>query len=246
MASMHSDAYPGHYPAAPQVGASYHQQPYHGAAPPPPYVAPQAQVPSQPYAVVGSQYCLPYETVLVMKEKMFSLSEAKKVQDTNGNLHFKVANRLLSIPNKTEIQDATGAPVCMLVGKVLTLHNTTYLCPGSSTETEGHLLKARRPYITFRPVIEVFLRGNVTKNPDIYLTGSIFQHNFKIITCNNMLLADVNRDMCTARDLVFGAQTYFVRILPNVDMALVLALVTLADTMYVNRDGSRIPNIELA
>ncbi|CAI5988092.1 unnamed protein product [Closterium sp. NIES-64] len=158
------------------------------------------------------QYCLPYETVLVMKEKMFSLSEAKKVKDTNGNLHFKVANRLLSIHNKTEIQDARGAPVCMLVGKVLTLHNTTYLCPGSSTETDGHLLRARRPYITFQPVIE-------------------------IVTCNNMLLAEVNRDMCTARDLVFGAQTYFVRILPNVDMALVLALVTLADTMYVNNQG---------
>ncbi|CAI5534103.1 unnamed protein product [Closterium sp. Naga37s-1] len=155
---MHYGAYPGHYPTAPQAGASYHQQPAHGAAPPPPYVAPQAQVPSQPYAVVGSQYCLPYETVLVMKEKMFSLSEAKKVKDTNGNLHFKVANRLLSIPNKTEILDATGAPVCMLVGKVLTLHNTTYLCPGSSTETDGHLLRARRPYITFQPVIEVFLR----------------------------------------------------------------------------------------
>ncbi|GJP30313.1 hypothetical protein CLOM_g468 [Closterium sp. NIES-68] len=177
---MHA-AYPSHYPAASQPGAGPHypgQQPAHGAhgrSSSPPYVAPQVQVPTQPYVVVGPQYCLPYETVLVMKEKMFSIRDKKDVRDTNGNLHFKVADRLLSIPRKTTIQDAKGAPVCTLAGKMLSLHNTTFLCPGDSGATENHLFKAKKSIFTFCPILKVFLRGNYTKNPDIILSGSFFQ-----------------------------------------------------------------------
>ncbi|GJP32082.1 hypothetical protein CLOM_g16620 [Closterium sp. NIES-68] len=226
------------YPAAPQPGAYPCQQPTNGAPLPPPYVAPQVQVPTQPYAVVGPQYCLPYETVLVMKEKMFSIRDKKEVRDTNGNLHFKVADRLLSIPAKTTIQDATGAPVCMLVSKMLTLHSTTFLCPGNSGATGNYLFKAKKSIFTFCPILKVFLRGNDTKNPDILLSGSFFQHDFRIHTSNGMLLAEVKRDLFTARDLVFDTQTYYVRVMPNADMALVLALVTLADTIFVDNEGS--------
>ncbi|CAI5512347.1 unnamed protein product [Closterium sp. Naga37s-1] len=43
-----------------------------------------------------------------MTEKMLSIRDKKEIRDTKGNLLFNVADRLLSIPNKTEILDATA------------------------------------------------------------------------------------------------------------------------------------------
>ncbi|CAI5512345.1 unnamed protein product, partial [Closterium sp. Naga37s-1] len=86
---------------------------------------------------------------------------------------------LFSVPSKVEILDAAGGPVCMLVSKVFTIHNTTYLCPGKSTDTEGHLLRARKLIFTIVPVLEVYLRGNNSDNPDITLSGSILNYDFK-------------------------------------------------------------------
>ncbi|CAI7851631.1 unnamed protein product [Closterium sp. NIES-54] len=173
-----------------------------------------------------------------MTEKMFSIRDKMEIRDTKGNLLFNVADRLLSIPSKTEILDATGAPVCMLVGKVFSLHNTTYLCPGNSTDTNAHLLMAKKVIFTFCPVLQVFLQGNSSDNPDITLSGSFFEHEFKITTSSGILLAEVGRDLFTARDLLCHTQTYYVRILPNVDMALILALVNLADSIFVDQKGS--------
>ncbi|GJP47775.1 hypothetical protein CLOM_g11263 [Closterium sp. NIES-68] len=150
---MHA-AYPSHYPAASQPGAGPH------------YPA------SSPLTALTA-LLLPR---LTWRLKRRCLDKDKKdVRDTNGNLHFKVADRLLSIPRKTTIQDAKGAPVCTLAGKMLSLHNTTFLCPGDSGATENHLFKAKKSIFTFCPILKVFLRGNYTKNPDIILSGSFFQ-----------------------------------------------------------------------
>ncbi|CAI5485217.1 unnamed protein product [Closterium sp. Naga37s-1] len=176
--------------------------------------------------------------MLEMKDQMFSIRGKKEVRDTKGNVHFNVANRLISLPAKTEILDAAGAPVCMLVSKVFSLHNTTYLCSGNSTDTKAPLLTAKKVILSLGPVLQVFLQGNVSDNPDITLTGSIIKHDFKITTSNGTLLAEVGRDLFTARDLLLHQQTYFVRILPNVDMALILALVVMADSIFVDQKGS--------
>ncbi|CAI5534100.1 unnamed protein product [Closterium sp. Naga37s-1] len=112
-----------------------------------------------------------------MKENFLTITGKKEVRDTNKNLHFTIAN------SKVEILDAAGGPVCMLVSKVFTIRNTTYLCPGNSTDTDGHLLRARKLLFTIAPVLEVFLRGNNSDNPDMILSGSIFNYDFKVSFC---------------------------------------------------------------
>ncbi|CAI5485214.1 unnamed protein product [Closterium sp. Naga37s-1] len=88
----------------------------------------QMQVPRvQPYVVVGSQYCAPYETVLVMKDKMFSFRDAKEVRDANNNLQFRIADKLLSMRDKTTIQNAMGEPVCTIVSKLIGSTPMVYL-----------------------------------------------------------------------------------------------------------------------
>ncbi|CAI5458224.1 unnamed protein product [Closterium sp. Yama58-4] len=195
----------------------------------------QMQVPRvQPYVVVGPQYCAPYETVLVMKDKIFSFRDAKEVRDVNNNLQFRIADKLLSIRDRTTIQNAMGESVCTIVSKLLSLRDTVYLCPGNSTNTDNYLLKARKSILSFKPVLKVFLRGNASDSPDIYLSGSILKHNFKITTNSGILLAEVNQNLLDARKYIFDAQTYFIRIMPNVDMALILALVALADALVLH------------
>ncbi|CAI5534098.1 unnamed protein product [Closterium sp. Naga37s-1] len=116
----------------------------------------QMQVPRvQPYVVVGSQYCAPYETVLVMKDKIFSVRDAKEVRDANNQLQFRIADKLLSIRDRTTIQNAMGESVCTIVSKLLSLRDTAYLCPGNSTNTDNYLLKARKSILSFKPVLKV-------------------------------------------------------------------------------------------
>ncbi|CAI5997156.1 unnamed protein product [Closterium sp. NIES-64] len=125
----------------------------------------QMQVPRvQPYVVVGSQYCAPYETVLVMKDKIFSFRDAKEVRDANNQLQFRIADKLLSMRDKTTIQNAMGEPVCTIVSKVLSLRDTAYLCPGNSTNTDNYLLKARKSILSFKPVLKL-----IGSTPMVYL-----------------------------------------------------------------------------
>ncbi|GJP48327.1 hypothetical protein CLOM_g7631 [Closterium sp. NIES-68] len=189
--------------------------------------------PTEAYAVVGNHFCVPYETVLIMKEKMFSLSGKADIRDSQGNLMFRLQGNAFSVSKQKTFFDPNDKPVCTLTSKVFSLHNTTYLCTGDSTDTNGALLMAKKNILSFTPVLNVFLKGNTSDNPDIVLQGSFIHHQFDISTSKGVKLARVERELFSAQELL-GSQSYAIRIMPNVDMALILGLVTMADDIFVD------------
>ncbi|CAI5469370.1 unnamed protein product [Closterium sp. Yama58-4] len=200
---------------------------------------PRTSTPVQPViVVVGRKYCKPFDTVLVMKDRPFSTDKETEIHDVVGNLHFKLSAKPLSMRSKRFILDAEGQPVCNLVSKLLTLHDTTYLCPGDSASADSHLLQAKSGVVSLRPCMKVFLRGNTSQEPDIELTGFFSKRNYRIVTRDGILLAEVQKDGFAARNSASlpSEAYYYVRVLTGVDTALVLALAALADDMFPERD----------
>ncbi|CAI5500613.1 unnamed protein product, partial [Closterium sp. Naga37s-1] len=133
----------------------------------------------QPYVVVGLQYCLPYETVLILKEKMWSLHGKADIYDTQGQLFFKSKDKTFSWRDRKTIFNAQDEPVCSLTSKAFSLHDVTYLCPGASVDKRDALLTARSKFFSWKPILNIFLKGNSFDNkPDIILKGDFFQHEF--------------------------------------------------------------------
>ncbi|GJP39179.1 hypothetical protein CLOM_g7630 [Closterium sp. NIES-68] len=190
---------------------------------------------TEPYVVVGSQYCVPYETVLILKEKMFSLREKAEIHDSQGNLIFKTEESALSLRDRKTIFNSKDEPVCTIISKVFSLHNTTYLCSGTSTDVNEALLTARSKFFSFAPILNIFLKGNTSDNPDIVLKGSIAQHQFDIATSKGVILAQVQRDIWSAKEFL-ATQSYSVRIKPHADVALIMGLVAMADEIFVNEE----------
>ncbi|CAI5495271.1 unnamed protein product [Closterium sp. Naga37s-1] len=147
------------------------------------------------------------------------------------------SRRAFSWRNRKTIFNAQDEPVCSLTSKALSLHDETYLCPGASVDKRDALLTARSKFFSWTPILNIFLKGNSVDNkPDIVLKGDFFQHEFTITSSSGLLLAQVERDIWSVRDFL-STHTYAVRIKPNVDMALILALVAMADTIFVNKEN---------
>ncbi|GJP48318.1 hypothetical protein CLOM_g7624 [Closterium sp. NIES-68] len=52
--------------------------------------------PTEPYVVMGIEYCVPHETVLVLKENIFSLHGRAEIRDTEGQLFFMSENKYVN------------------------------------------------------------------------------------------------------------------------------------------------------
>ncbi|CAI5990816.1 unnamed protein product [Closterium sp. NIES-65] len=194
---------------------------------------------NEPYVVVGSQYCLPEESVLILKEKMWSLREKAEIRDGQEQLVFRTEEKAWDIKERKTIFNAQDEPVCSMISKVFSLSHTTYLCAGADAEPDNALLTAKSVVLTWSPILNVFLKGNTSDDaPDIILKGNFIQYDFTITTSSGRLLATVDRKL-QAKDIFLATQTYAVHIKPNVDRALILGLVSIADNIFVNREDDK-------
>ncbi|CAI5495268.1 unnamed protein product [Closterium sp. Naga37s-1] len=190
---------------------------------------------NEPYVVVGSQYCVPEETVLKLKEKMWSLREKAEIRDGQEQLVFRTEDKAWDIKERKTIYNAQDEPVCSMVSKLFSISDTTYLCAGADPDPDHALLTAKKVILTWSPILNVFLKGNTsTDNPDIILKGDFVQYDFNITTSSGRILAKVDRKF-DAAGAFLAAQTYVVHIKPNVDRALIMGLVAMADNIFVNK-----------
>ncbi|GJP39178.1 hypothetical protein CLOM_g23568 [Closterium sp. NIES-68] len=120
-----------------------------------------------------------------------------------------------------------------MASKILSISNTP---TSTRVLNECGLRPAYRKQVvlSWSPILNVFLKGNTSSSPDIVLKGSFLQYDFNIATSSGRVLAEVSRKLSTKEFL--DTQTYYVRIKPNVDMALVIGLVSMADNIFVNTE----------
>ncbi|GJP48317.1 hypothetical protein CLOM_g7624 [Closterium sp. NIES-68] len=186
--------------------------------------------PTEPYVVMGIEYCVPHETVLVLKENIFSLHGRAEIRDTEGQLFFMSENKMVSLHSRKTVYNAKDQPVFTQSSSLLSLHDTTFLTAGESTDLNDALVTAKKELLSFAEALNVFLKGNVSRNPDIIVEGKFFYHDYTITTSSGLLLAEATLNL--ARTQVMNAQEYGVRIKPNVDMALIIGLVGMVHTIF--------------
>ncbi|CAI5978138.1 unnamed protein product [Closterium sp. NIES-64] len=165
---------------------------------------------------------------------MWSLYGKADVYDTQGRLFFKTKLKAFfwRADSKT-IFNVQDEPMCSLSRKAFSLHNVTYLCPGASVDKRDALLTARSKFFSWKPILNIFLKGNsFDDRPDIVLKGDFSGLKFTITTSTGLLLAEFKRDIFSAEEFL----RYAVRINPNVDTALVIALVGMAESIFFPED----------
>lgn len=74
---------------------------------------------ANPIVVVSQQYRAPYPVDLIMVRKLISIKDDNfAVTDVNGQVMFKVKEKLLSIHDRRILLDANGTPIISLRQKV--------------------------------------------------------------------------------------------------------------------------------
>ncbi|KAL8501936.1 hypothetical protein ACS0TY_021168 [Phlomoides rotata] len=84
----------------------------------PPVVEPMSQV-----AVISPQFCVGYPVDLIISRKMMTLEDGTfGVTDVNGNMMFKVKDKVFSMHDRRVLLDAAGNPLLTFQQKLLTAH----------------------------------------------------------------------------------------------------------------------------
>eukprot|EP00475_Leptophrys_vorax_P028366 TRINITY_DN40974_c0_g1_i1.p2 TRINITY_DN40974_c0_g1~~TRINITY_DN40974_c0_g1_i1.p2 ORF type:complete len:200 (-),score=9.86 TRINITY_DN40974_c0_g1_i1:197-796(-) len=187
---------------------------------PPPIPAPKAER----VCVFGDQYILDYDTILICSSPHLRLSDAWKVLDLDGKLIFKTADKLLEIRDKKVLVNAENQPICTMVEKMFTMHSTSYVCAGSSHDTDNALFTGKVPIRSDFPKIDVYMSSNMTDTPDYVIYGSFDKLKFKIFSRSRKVLAEVAWD-CFSHHMM---HTVTAKIAAGMDLAFAVILMQMA------------------
>ncbi|CAI7875875.1 unnamed protein product [Closterium sp. NIES-54] len=190
---------------------------------PPPKTAPSAE----PVCVFGEEYCLPYETTLLVRSRRWKMSDEFEVTDVEGRTHFKVEDKIMEWRDKKTLVNSAGEAVCTAVEKALTLHSGTLMMRGRDSNTDHFVVRTRKVSHS-HPRMEIYLKENNTSVPDLVAYGNFKKLDFKVFNPRRVAVAEVRMDP-------FGPRSHHSLLLdvkPQIDMALmVMVLVMVTETM---------------
>ena len=88
--------------------------------------------PLSPPLGINPAYCVPKQTVLVMKEKVWSVSgDTFHIVDENGHEVVQCRGQAFSLSDRKEFADSSGRPLFSLRTRHFTLHKSFYAEDGS-------------------------------------------------------------------------------------------------------------------
>ena len=89
--------------------------------------APPQLHPISPPLGINAAYCMPNQTILCMKEKVWSLSgDTFHITDQAGVEVLQCRGNTFSLSDRKEFADAQGRPLFALRTKLLAIHKTFY------------------------------------------------------------------------------------------------------------------------
>lgn len=155
------------------------------------------------------------------------------VTDVTGVSHFKLRAKLVSMHRKRAVYDNSGQAICSTMTKVFSVKNITLICSGADPKESLKVAEVRKVFFSFSPQAHVFFKGNKSSNPDILIKGSFGERSFQIANNAGRIFAEVSRDLYSAAARLYGKDTYYLRIFPGVDTALMVVLVTIIEEVFV-------------
>jgi uncharacterized protein YxjI len=88
--------------------------------------------PVSPPLGINPAYCVPKQTVLVMKEKVWSISgDTFHIVDENGHEVVQCRGQAFSLTDRKEFADSSGRPLFSLRTRHFTLHKSFYAEDGN-------------------------------------------------------------------------------------------------------------------
>ncbi|CAM6119086.1 unnamed protein product [Calypogeia fissa] len=173
-------------------------------------------------APVGSSFCMPYETQLVVKPSASWFEGVKySIKDEQGNLVFSMKTEQgFCVETKRRIYDATTGEVLLLMRKdTPCCSRGEWIAFHGDTESESQLSFTVRAKSSFSSGYVVFLPDNSdATRPDFSMKNESGWRSGFIILFNGKPIAE-------AKHAEWPGSGYTVTVYPEVDRAIIAALV---------------------
>lgn len=181
-------------------------------------------------AVFDQKYVADRETVLIMKEPKIAWNTEYNILDTKGNTLFRLAKKKFSLHEANVLYDASDKVVLSTWNKIITVHNTIFVCPGE--DDNDYILKAKKALASVTPHIYVYLKGT-DSDPDFIIKGSFFEREFTMETSNGKVIGEMSKKF-SLLNLFSEKDTFYLKVPAGVDKALVVALAVVIDEIYLD------------
>ncbi|KAH8663581.1 tubby C-terminal-like domain-containing protein [Tricladium varicosporioides] len=182
--------------------------------------------PVNPPLGIFASYCVPKQTTLVMKEKVWSLSgDTFHIVDENGQEVVQCRGQTFSISDRKEFADAHGRPLFSLRTKLLSIHKSFYAEAPDGREL--FLVKGKFSIGTSK-MIATFVNQSNGQPVELLVKGDWLDRS-ATITMNGVVVAQISRSYFNMREIFGGQQTYYVTVAPHVDLALMAAVCVCLD-----------------
>ncbi|KAF8007696.1 hypothetical protein BT93_K1634 [Corymbia citriodora subsp. variegata] len=194
---------------------------------------------ANPVAVVSQKFCTPYVVDLVIARKLATIPGGSlMVTDVSGNVVFRVKGSSVSIHEHLVLSDAASNAVVSLQQKILTAHRRWQVYSGDSSCSDELIFTARKSSLMqiHGTEIDVFLAANTKEEAcDFKVNGNWLERSCTIYAGNGTtVIAQMHKDH-KAQNVVLGKDTFGITVYPNVDYALVVALVVILEE--INEDS---------
>ena len=190
---------------------------------------------SAPLAVFPS-FIAEYPTTLIMKEQIFSLSDdAFTVKTVDGRDVLKITADTFSLSARKRVHDPAGNHLFTLRKEIFSFPKSYFAESPTGTkifEVEGKF------HIGTSKAVGHFVNAMNGEQENFLMHGSFFNVKTEITDeRNGQVVAQVDREMLNARQLLGDRQSYAVTVAPGVDMALIVAMVVCLDERRDQKTG---------
>lgn len=181
-----------------------------------------------------------------MTENLMSLSgDSFAIKDEHDRTCFKVEGKVLTLRARKKLFDAEGQQLGFMVAKRLSMHGRTYVCDAQervvAVARKAHLFQmsaAAEVWVLREPMhLDKVNKHETAGRPaDIRMGGNWRAKNFLFAGKDDAVLGKVQRSGMNARNLLGGADTYFLEVAAHVDAALLVLLVVVCDELFRDED----------
>lgn len=182
-------------------------------------------------AAISVEHCDQVPTVLVMKEKFWSLSgDSFKILDAQSrDVAFQIKGKAISLRDKKQLMDANGNEIARFQSKLLSFYKTfrVYI---PSKEEEVMEIKNKIAFLKSKMEATINNICDHGKPMTIEAVGDWRDKNVVISEKGGRELATITRK-CNLKNIVLEDQTYYIRINSGVDKAMIVLLALAFDEL---------------
>ena len=154
---------------------------------------------------VNPAYCLPHQTTLVMREKVWSLSgDTFHIVDSNNHEVLQCRGQAMSLSDRKEFADNAGRPLFSLRTRHFTIHKSFYAEAADGTE----LFEVKGKFsLGGSKMLATFMnRASSNAAVELRVKGDWFDRTAEI-KMGDVVVAQISRKLLNMREIFGGQQT---------------------------------------